>query len=546
MNQDVDYGKLIRAEWQLFEQGDFLVKWHYDFKSTFVIITLLFILTIPLTIISMFLSRPALLVLDTDRDGRGNFTLSVESSGRPVPIALDRTVQEGLRQKERGITFHVRDGWQKAGTVFLTLRQIENKDIIYFLDYEPRQPGLNLRLMITANEADSEINAHQIEYPHKINNTSSRWGNYRLTAQNTPTRLPNSPLILDSQTHYLRLGPAEVFKPLTNGVRLWLPEESGTVFMSRITPNHTRFTFDIPELPGTFTETWGILSTDPLINWHDPKADAAALTADLASYRKLAKDGFYYLTPTNYNPTAESAFWLNPAYHVGELFRRQKGRYFSDISITSMYSALNTQAEGGFWLTSPSSDWLNSEYGLAEGFFDTRFSTDAAIFLLHMYQQTGEKKALTAAARFAAALRAYTVDHGIPTAGGGVLVPDYFKPGTKHSQTHVSLNHLVTEMNFLYEMFLENRNPADLKVANQIRQSVRDTGAKWIRENGDLHYAYLPDGSFGMQDYPLLTLKDLRLSQQLIYKLTGREDEIFALLIKAKEDYLKKNNLPTK
>ncbi|HWI55102.1 MAG TPA: hypothetical protein VNT57_05390, partial [Desulfobacteria bacterium] len=309
------------------------------------------------------------------------------------------------------------------------------------------------------------------------------------------------------------------------------------------------YTIIFPREPGYFVENWGILGNSPLIDWSDPSAVNAARMGDLVRYRKLSTDGIYYLTPWNYYPSEKTAFWLNPAstYHVAGMFSRyDSGSYFRDIAMASMYSAIETQTKDYYWVSTPRSDWLYQDYGIPSGFYDTRFNTDVSEYLLDMYKKTGEKLALEAAENYATWLRNYVNEQGIPTSGGGMLVPDYFKKGFAHKKANVSLNHLVAEMNFLYKLYLMNNDFANYKTAELIRRGVRDTGRNWIRADGDLHYAYLGEGKYGMQDYPLLTLNDLRLGQRLIKEANknGQSDDVFQMLIKAKENYLIKNNKP--
>jgi len=486
-------------------------------------------------------------VLDTNSDGKPDYRISLEGAKKVSWQKTGEKTKQYALETEKVITFNAEKAGMNVGTLTLTLRQIENRDYIYFIKYKHRRPVSGIKAVITAVDADPVIKGHQIIYGPQIDNVNSRWSHFSVTpgGRFSPEhKLPKNAVFLDSRTHHLRLGLVDVFRPLKNHVMLEQFGESRPISILRLGKN-IEYILPLPQESGSFTETWGILSTSPQIDWKNRKALDAARVGDLVRYRKLSTDGIYYLTPANYYPTDKTAFWPNPGYHVGELYLKQEaGRYFGNIAISSMYTAIETQNRDGFWPTTPRSDWLYNDYGIPEGFYDTRFNTDAALFLLHMFKKTGERQALAAAGKYAAWLRKYVRNQGIPTSGGGMLVPDYFKPGVAHKKTHVSLNHLVTEMNFLYELYLADRNIENLKTAHRIRQAVRDTGRNWIRPDGDLHYAYLGNGKYGMQDYPLLTLKDLRLSQELITRVDGGPDEMFQTLIEAKENYLKKNNLP--
>lgn len=487
------------------------------------------------------------IAIDINSDGKPDYSISLQSPGQAAWLKSGSLKREHRLATEQILTYRARKEGRELGTLTLTLRRIAKEDYVYFLKYEPKEAEPGLKAVITALGGNPDIKGRQILYTQKISSNTSRWSTFDVIPGRPflpAHKLPKNALFLDSPTHYLRLGLVDVYRPVFNGVRAELFEKSEPVTVTRSGGNIV-YTIPLPQETGTYVENWGVLSVSPLIDWGNPEAVNDAKTGDLARYRKLSADGFYYLTPANYHPTGKNYFWRNPAYHVAELFSGRQGNYFKDVAISSLYSAIETRTPGHYWVTQPRSDWLYRDYDIPEGFYDTRFSTDAALFLLHMYQKYGDASALRAARDYAAWLRKYVKDQGIPTMGGGMLVPDYIKPGLNHKKTHVSLNHLVTEMNFLYEIYLIEKNTADLNTANLIRQAVRDTGRNWIRPDYNLHYAYI-NGKYGMQDYPLLTLNDLRLSQRLIKKVSGKDDEVFQMLIEAKEIYLRKNNMPLK
>lgn len=501
-------------------------------------------------------NEPEDISLDTNEDGRTDYTISLNGPSTLTWDLEKETTQYKLMQ-ESIYTYTLKDKGKEAGTITLTLRQIQNKDVIYYINYDHSLPISSLRATITAvddcaragRNGAPRITARQIRYGKDVNNQTSFWGSFEIS-QARGEKLPVNALFLDSPVHYMRLGLVDVFKPLKNKVRQEHIEKSIPITVTRIDTD-IKYNITFPTETGYFVENWGILGSSPLVDWNSQAAVDDARVGDLVRFRKLSTDGIYYLTPWNYYPTEKTAFWLNPAstYHVAGMFSKQNaGKYFGDIAIASMYSAIETQGKDHYWVSTPRSDWLYQDYGIPSGFYDTRFNTDVAVYLLDMYEKTGENLALETAANYASWLREYVTEQGISTSGGGMLVPDYFKKGFTHKKTNVSLNHLVAEMNFLYRLYLINNDFDNLKVANLIKQAVRDTGRSWIREDGDLHYAYLGEGKYGMQDYPLLTLNDLRAGQKLI-KLTSPDkkgDDVFQMLINAKESFLIKNNKPIK
>ncbi len=330
-----------------------------------------------------------------------------------------------------------------------------------------------------------------------------------------------------------------VYEKLDNGVLRDLDGESGHVTLSE-----NRLDCALPVRKNRIAEHWGIVSGERLADFGDAEAVKLLRRCDFGPYRKWTMCGQYYLTPSSYIPSGGDCFYRNAGQHVGEKFLRARGRYFQDFALVALYTALREQDGRGIWPTQAASGWLLADYGIGPGFYDTRFNTDCARFLLRGWRVYGDPAMLAAAQRYAAFLAAHAATHQYPTENGGALVWDYAAGDGAARPTLVSLNHLVTEMNFLNELYWETRDAAHLALAEQIRRAVGDTAPDWVKENGDLWYARLPDGSYGREDYVNLTLRDLQYAQRMIARVHGEPDVAFAALIAAKEGYLRANNLP--
>lgn len=92
-------------------------------------------------------------------------------------------------------------------------------------------------------------------------------------------------------------------------------------------------------------------------------------------------------------------------------------------------------------------------------------------------------------------------------------------------------------------MYLAFGRTADKELADTMLAGVVNLGDKWILDNGDLHYAYFPDNSFGRPDYPYLTYNDLLETQQLYKELYGKEEKTIARLLESKRGWMIKNNV---
>ncbi|CAM3360020.1 hypothetical protein HYSC106933_01400 [Hydrogenibacillus schlegelii] len=316
----------------------------------------------------------------------------------------------------------------------------------------------------------------------------------------------------------------------------WAPMEGGVYTTARLSA-------------GERLDAWALLRTKaaaaPFVDWADGDAREILRLADFDRERPWTIEGPRYRTPDGYTPHCDRCYYVNPAQHIGEklLQLMDRGTFFRDVVLLALDNAVRTQNAAGYWPITTRSEWLYRDYGIGPGYYDTRWSTDAALFLLEGYRTFGDEAYLQAAERYGNFLIDFVREHHDPTPSGGALVYDYGHPDRPEVRTHTSLNHLLAEMNFLYLLF-EAAGRADARsAADRLLRAVEDTADRWPKANGDLHYARLPDGSFGLEDYPTLTLKDLRLSQAIVTRITGRPSAALAALIEQKESYLARRGI---
>ena len=300
----------------------------------------------------------------------------------------------------------------------------------------------------------------------------------------------------------------------------------------------------------SYTEQWGIRfpgSTPPL-DWDCEESLDLLRVGVFNPSRWWSRDGMYYQTLPAHIPSCELCFYPNPAHHVGKgyLGTPVEDGFFSAFALVSLHTAARMQSAGGYWTTGPGSEWLRGLYGLEGGLYDTRWSTDAGLFLLLGYRKHADPHFLDAATRYADFLVEYIDTHHFPTEGGGYLVWDYADPDQWGAvPTHTSLNHQLSEMSFLYEIYLETGQSSYRSQAEMLLLAIAETREQWVREDtGDLWYARMPDGQYGVDDYPLLTLRDLRYAQRLHRQVYESENEDLQFLIDTKEAYLVGANLP--
>lgn len=454
---------------------------------------------------------------------------------------------------EKIYSFHVlRTGSVVGDLVLETVDLADTKDFYYFFKYNPMiDHETPLHFHVKIKSKSTEVTERHILYGFDqskqqpiLTIPNSSWSEPAKVVSGYG--LPKQALFIDGEDFSMHLNMVNVYEHLGNGVRkerfdLTIP------IQYLADKGKQEFVISFPQIAGTEIEQWGIIGKEGMVNWGDEEQEKILLVANLDRVRKWTQGGVQYVTPETYHPYDPRAFWIVPAQHVGnKLLLEGNNRFSTNVALLSLQAALRTQTEGGYWISSPRSTWLYGDYGIDAGFYDTRFNTDAGLFLLYGYRAFQEEAYLQGAMKYGDFLIDYAKTHHHKTKNGGYLVYDYTHGDdmNRGTETLTSLNHLITEMNFLYELYKETKENKYLKTAEKMRQAVKDTAPDWKKPDGDLWYAYLPDGSYGLQDYPLLTLKDLRYSQRLIKEVSGEVDEAFQYLIEVKEIFLQKKGLP--
>ena len=442
-----------------------------------------------------------------------------------------------LRQSSYHYTIFNRS--QEIGQVTLTCQDLLNGDVLFFIESKGLSTESHTcqgRLTLSGPHLTS---GRTLVYPE--GNVAIGQSNWRaISPKQLKSGLPAGIAFLECGEKSLVLGPVDQIQDLGHGVF----REMRTFDVSvRRGQGESEYRFTLSSAQGGMIRLWGVISHGQLVNWENENDTSSIQVADLNGTRKFWIDGSYDMVPTSYVPTHSRGFWRCPAQHVGRSFLDKESRFTYALAVSSMYSCITSQNSTGYWPTRPRSNWLAEDYGFGHDFYDTRFNTDAALYLLEAFQTYGEENALAAAHRYAGFLCSFARENAYRSKNGGYLVPDYQDSSGEH-RTHTSLNHLLAEMNFLYEMFLTTGMPEYKETADMMLQAVKDTRDEWIKENGELWYARLPNGEYGFEDYPTLTLNDLRQSQKLITRISGYHDPDLAKLIESKETYNRTNGIP--
>lgn len=261
--------------------------------------------------------------------------------------------------------------------------------------------------------------------------------------------------------------------------------------------------------------------------------------------RCLTPEGIYTVPIKGYDTEGwfltPSLHWewavLNGVYGGTDVWLKKEAGwafYYYPQLVSMVYMPL--LAKTGVIYTQPSCTYLGNLYGFGAGFYDTRFNTDCADFLVEVGQSVGEPTYLWATGQY----KDYLLRHSVSyfwKIGDGILVADYSWVGSRKI-THASLNHNLQEINFLLRL----GDGKGFLLAQQILKGIIAGGDSWIAPNGDLNYGYYGHGKYYGKDYEGLTLGDLKITKSLLFEYGwGIEySSMIEKLIIAKENFLDK------
>lgn len=298
--------------------------------------------------------------------------------------------------------------------------------------------------------------------------------------------------------------------------------------------------------PGVHGVLWGIGSQNELIDLSAANQLKIWSNYDVTNDARILYDGYHYKSPTSYYPSTGKSYWKIPSDYMTNSLVRTGGSLASDIMGQSMLRIAHRNInEEGFLPTLPRSNWLFKDYGMGDAFFDTRFNGDTLETNIVAYKKYGDEIYRDVARRLAG----YYLDHGrnnhfvvkSPSVGEGWLVEDYYHPlGRKN---HSSLNHQLQAIHAFLLLYEVDQNPEYLDFADRMLKGIKITRDKWIMRNGNLEYAYMPNGSMGLVDYPYLTYNDLVIVQKDLERIKGQRDPDLDVLINTKKIWMDSNNI---
>lgn len=353
-----------------------------------------------------------------------------------------------------------------------------------------------------------------------------------------------STLFIDTDTNsYVISVPAVYKNDFSNSTLSIVRNEELTPKLTKKSDGMYELKISFPQNKNYIGEYWTFDSDKPLVTW-----DANTLNElkrhDLAFERRWSLDGYYFQTPSNYTPSGKDILYKHPANYTGAYFiKNPVNNLFKEMGYVMTKTAMKNQNKLGYWPTGPKSNWLETDFGIGNDFYDTRFSTDFAVSLLHGYQLYNDKDFLKSAILYGEFFVDFAKNNSYKIEQGGILVQDYGWEGY-NEPTHVSLNHHLAELNFLYELYYVTNEKSYLDLANEMLLGVENTKFRWVLPDNNLNYAlYYTKDTNAMVDYPYLTYNDLYHTNYLLNQLFNRNSEAITYLMNCKKQWMDNNNI---
>ncbi len=251
-------------------------------------------------------------------------------------------------------------------------------------------------------------------------------------------------------------------------------------------------------------------------------------------------DGYYFPAADTYVPTGNGCLYRCVAAYFAKSmeWQAESSRCAADLSVAILDTIALQQNEEGYFPTMSGSTWLQADYGIGPGFYDTRFNSDLLLIYEHFISRTGGFQQVVS--RYFDFYLDFAEQHHYETENGGYLVWDY---NDATQPVHCSLNHQLAEMLILYRFATLLDRPELEEMADRMLLGIEDTCEGWIMENGNLHYCYMDGGVFGKDDYPYLTYNDLYNMQQEFEKMGRGRNEALDRLMEAKLSWMQANGV---
>lgn len=354
---------------------------------------------------------------------------------------------------------------------------------------------------------------------------------------------PTGNILIKTNKYNLLIGQGYTYKDLGSGTIKSIA--TAQIKITRVSDKWLiTYTYSIDK--NQFGIMWGVGSEKELIDLNNTTMKKIWSVYDLDKNARLSYDGYYFLSPTTYVPSEPGSYWRIPSAYLTNSLIKTGGSLVSDIMGNALLIiSENNLNENGSLISLPQSQWLTTDYNITGSFFDTRFNADTMETFLVGYQKFKVPSYRDSYLKMAEYYLIHGKENHFKVYDGlgaeGWLVEDYYFENSKKS--HCSLNHQLQAIHVFYQLYQQEVDDRYLVFADKLLQGIKNTRDLWIMENGNLEYAYLPDGTMGLFDYPYLTYNDLLNVQSDILKIKGSSDADLQILIDTKKIWMDANNV---
>lgn len=491
--------------------------------------------------------KPALIILMI------LFTIGVQVPGGadfPKPSVSIVVQFDGIEIEPRRIEYDVFEDFLTEDTYSfdtepnLWIQKLKDDDIVIYYRQEPNAPGRILTINLFSRGCNDEGRLWKHSYLKRSNDVND---DLRVTFTPTRTRMVSD---IGDGVSYLEFGEWDrsvfisrpgrfIDHPISLLRRVGDPSLAHLVIL----PDRITISIEFSQTDAEFEEGVIIFSDKRLIDIENERSFKALVVTDMNLVKMLRRDGWWYTTRIgDYKGSREDCYYFNPSFHPSKnlvsWYCQHSNRLFTDIVLTTLRSAVQDMPDEGFHRSDVVPLMFWRWYGMTDGYIDTRFATDGARFLIKCAENLDSSGARKLCSKLADEFISVP-DEQKTSIGDGCLLNDYITPKLLDVQMHTSLNHALCEINYLLELTKLTGEEKYSELAEDILLAIDETCDDWIRDNGDLWYAYFPDtNSYGRDDYEELTLMDLRETEVLHQEVFGYSRLSIHRLLESKETYL--------
>jgi hypothetical protein len=289
-------------------------------------------------------------------------------------------------------------------------------------------------------------------------------------------------------------------------------------------------------------DLWILESKETLVDFNDSNIVKIWTNFGLGKTHRWIYSGYMMNVPNSYFPSGVSYFWENPNNYLLRSFVLTGGsRAADDLGLMMLKESVNSQNDLGYWSTGPMSNWLKTDYTIYGSFYDSRYSTDLAYYMIKGYEKYKDESFLQSSKDYFEFLNKMAIENSITVSNGsidGILLRDYWydKPFIK---TLASLNHNAAIITYLFYSYDITEDNEYLVLAENMLNGIKISKSKWIRTNSDLFYAMLNSNQYmGRTDYQTLTYNDLYVLQKMHTYIYGYLDDDIKYIMDTKKKYM--------